>query len=203
MDSEEYIKIKDLDVEYKSDKEFGLDYDELLEKEGDSVYQFQPIKDSNRCTIMKVGKFVKIPSILCNEFDLNKKIRCLITSSLYSIIKLEENEKQCRFNMKRIIINDKSMNGKLSQIGCIMLNFNTFVHIQNKNNGTVLYYLSTKYHLNELDGFFSISFHYEDKVINLEIIKKYLGDIEMLEKMIYYLSSPNVYKIINDFVVNK
>jgi len=118
--------------------------------------------------------------------------------SLYQVFfsanELKELENNCRFNMQRIIVNYN--NGQtLIPIGCLSLNFHTFDHKQ--NDKSILDYVSTN-----LKGFFSIMFHYENKVMRLENIREYLGNARMVELMIYYLISDEVQSKIRTLINN-
>ncbi len=185
MDNE-YIDISKLKVNY---------LDENYEEKNDPVYQVQPIINTNKATIMEVGKFKKVPEVLINQFDLSPKERCLILSSIFNKNDLQKISKKCSFSIIRILVNYNS-GKKLKPIGCLMLFFHTFAHY--KKSICITEYLSSEDNIVKLDGYFSISFHYDEKKIILENSREYCGTPKMIDKMIAYLCYPKIKNIIQN-----
>ena len=107
-------------------------------------------------------------------------------------------ETNCSFPLIKIIVNKNNNNSVLNPIGCMILFFHTFVHVKNKQS--IENYISTTQNKVWLDGFFSISFHFNDKKILLENIKENPGMINLIDKMIEHLTSYNIQQVLNDLI---
>jgi hypothetical protein len=174
---EDYINLKDIPINTTN----TTNTDETF-----SVYQIQSINDNNY--IMEVGKCNNMVDIIINEFNINSKIKCIIVSTIIDKEGLINSSTTCKFNMIKIIINNKSY---------MILNFNFSDHI--KNNKTIIDYISNKTNSIKLKGFFSISFHYNNKYINLENFETFNNINDVITKMINYLFEKQIYDIITSF----
>ena len=95
------------------------------------------------------------------------------------------------FPMIKILINHNN-DDKLNPIACLLLNFNS--------NKSVLNNISTIDNKINLEGFFTISFHFAEKYTNLEKFNQYTGEKKMIEKMIYYLLTNEIQDLINELL---
>lgn len=188
MSSEEYIKVDNLHIE-STDTNF--DQNEILEKDCFDVYQLQPIKNSNNCLILKVGKCIDLPLIMINQFDFEYDTICFIISPLYTSDGIVNNILQ----QKELLIKNKSI---MKDIATLKLNF-----IMTNNNGNnIKELISTNENDNIIEGYYTISFSYKDKTILLEKLDKFKGDLQMFEKMLYHLSTPKIKNIIKNLTKN-
>ncbi|AYV82305.1 MAG: hypothetical protein Homavirus28_1, partial [Homavirus sp.] len=134
------------------------------------------VDSKNYACIMEVGKITNTGDIMINKFDLNKKIRCIMVSTIYNKEQLIEASNTCRFNMIKIIINYND-GQKLIPICYMTLNFNFFDHIKEKKS--IINYISTKNSIIKLNGIYYISLHYTDnisrKYVRLKNFETYLG----------------------------
>ena len=200
-DNDKYINLNNISVDFVNDN-FGDELDDDFEcnneesneesnENRDFIYQVQGFNGDKFAKIMKVGYIEnEIPSILINKFDFKKNYECMILSTLFSKQDLEIYADSCRFNMIKILINyNKKKN--LVPLGSLEYNFNFFDH--KKNGNKIDEYISDNTgNFIKLRGFYSITFHYENKFINLETFKEYLGEIKVLDKLIYHLSSDHI-----------
>lgn len=203
MSDSEYISLKDISI--RSVDEY-FDKDLELDESGEPVYQIQSelldnsISSSRTC-IMKVGLFLKTPTVLIHKFDLTPKVRCLVVSELYSESDIITAAAVCRFNMIKLVVNFiKSKNDDtLVPIGCILLSFNTFDH-KVKKKSIMEYVSSNKDSIQELNGFWTVSFHFKNKMIVLEKYKSYQGTQQMIDNMIKHIADKDVRDIIDQLV---
>jgi hypothetical protein len=171
-DSDEYIDLSKLDSQYV-DSKYDMtedDYNEILNTNGKTVYQLQPIENENYCYIYQVGKMIKLTDIIINEFQLDKILECFIISKLYTLEQLNSISNQCQFCILQITVNRKDR-----PICHIRFNFHTFDHKQSCK--PISKYLSTNTNKIKCKGFYSITFHYNNKRINLESMKNYIGNV--------------------------
>jgi hypothetical protein len=185
MSSEKYIKVDDINIE-TTDNDF--DKNELLENEGFDVYQLQPIKKSNNCLFLKVGKCIELPLIMINQFDFDYNTTCFIISPLYTNDDLENNI----FQQKEILIKNKST---MKDIANLKLNFTI-------NNNNIKELISTKENNKIIEGYYTICFCYKNKTILLEKIDKFNSDIIMFEKMLFHLNTFKIKNIIENLIKN-
>lgn len=194
---DEYISISELNINKNKENEtLGEDYYESeLNKTGKPVYQIQPCDNKNHIFIRQVGLFTKIPSILINKFNISDKIHCVLTSNFHDANSMETGISESRFIMMRMIINH-DVSSNLKPIGCMNIYFNLTKNLDNYND-----YISDKNNLKKINGDFSITFNYNDKYVLLEEMPKYLGNYEMLERMIYHISTDEIKEILNKLIL--
>ncbi len=189
---EEFVSLENLG---KKINFVDKDHDIII---NDPVYQVQGIHKTRKAYIMEVGKFNNPPEILINKFDISLKERCIITSSIFSLDDLKSLETKCSFPMIKIIVNYN--NGRvLNPVGSIMLFFHTYEHI--RNSVSIIDHLSTSDTKKELDGYFSISFHFKEKKIALENLKEFIGISKLIDKMIGHLASPKIRNIVDNLLI--
>ncbi len=196
---EEYINVSELDInknKENSNETLGEDYYESnLNKMGKPIYQIQPCDNKSHIFIRQVGLFTKVPSILINKFNISDKIHCVLTSNFHDIDSMETSLSESRFIMMRMLINHDASNS-LKPIGCMNIYFNMKKALDNYND-----HISDKDNLKKINGYFSITFNYNDKYVLLEEISKYLGNYEMLERMIYHISTDEIKEILNNLTL--
>ena len=153
--TDKYINLSDLKANKIDDH-----YD------GYPVYQIQPDVHNSRAVIIEVGRFKKgdVPDIIINKFDVSTKQRCIMASSIYSLDELKNIETTCSFPLIKIVVSHNN-ESKLNPVGCMILFFHTFNHSKDKRS--IESYISTNNDKIWLDGFFSISFHFNDKKVIL------------------------------------
>lgn len=192
-DKEEYINVSNLKKNFVND-----DYDP--ENNTEWVYQFQPKDKTNKSLIMGVGQFTNVeyvPDIMINQFNISDKQSCIITSFVYNKKELIDMEKECNFPLIKIVINHNHDN-ELLPIGCLMLVYHTFNHIQAKKS--IINYLSDSKNKIYMEGFFSFSFHFKDKKMVLEKFKEINNISKSINKMIEYLVSTEIRETIDQLV---
>jgi hypothetical protein len=195
-DEDEFINLEDI-IPTVTFKDENFDKDAELDDTGESCYQIQSNDNTNTSIILEVGKFTEIPSILINKFDMSPKIRCIISSCFYDTNSLVSVESLCKFSMLKLLVNYN--NGQtLNPLGCLLLNFNTFDHKVKKKS--IVHYLSNKSSKIDLEGFWTVSFHFEEKMIMFEKYKEYLGNNMMIEQLMKYLFDDRVQSIIDRLV---
>lgn len=186
----------------KKDENLVKDNDDINLK---SVYQIQGMVDTDRCRIMEVGRFNKLPNIEITQFATPNKLRCILVSCMFDKEKLEQNADSCCFDMIKVVINAQK-GEKLHPIAYLSFNANIFTHKQDGKN--ILEYVLTRDSLekqhndDKLKTFFSTKFHCNNKTVVLDKFKKYPGENSMVEKLISYLTDENV-KIVLDNTVSK
>lgn len=190
MSDQEYINLSDLKVNYIDDH-----HDE--ENLGQPAYQIQPQPNTDKAIIIEVGKLAEQTDILINQFNISSNEKCIITSSIYHLNDLKELESDCKFPLIKIYVNYNNQK-KLIPIGCMILFFHTYVHIKEKKG--IDEYLSTKDNKKLLSGFYSISFHFDNKKIIMENTKEISTIMVMIDKMIEYLASQKIRDVIQDLI---
>lgn len=188
MDTDEYVNLSDLNANYVNDH-----HEDPTKGGGELAYQIQPEPNTNRANIMAVGRLSERTDILINQFNIDTKTNCVITSSIYYLTDLKELEADCRFPLIKIYVNYKD-GEQLKLIGCMILFFHTFVHLKEKRG--IDEYISEKDNRVSLNGFFSISFHFGNQKIMMENMRESLGMNVMIDKMITYLTSDKMRGVI-------
>jgi len=195
-DQDEFVSIETLNHNHINEKYLDESNQEELEDGSIYIYQLQAKKNNTNAIIIKAGIIKEPHDVLIKEFDIDK-FRCFMVSKLYTLGQLQQSDEYCRFNMIRIIIYNKNQN--TTPFAQLCYNFNTFVHKQ--NNKSIIEYLSEPTKKIELYGFFSVTLHYNEnsnpKYINLENIKKYCGQNEMMITLTKWLLDKQVKEILN------
>lgn len=180
-----------------------------------SVYQVQPIKNTNSAIILKIGELNNRADVLINKFYLFDNVKCNIVSTIYDIGELNDLKLNdyINFNIIKILINHEKGKNNSCQIAKIMFNFVYYVnnndnnHNNNhneknngKNNSKINNYLSEKNNVKKLDGSFEITFHFNKKKIVLEKLNKFDDINDIIEKMIMHISSSRIKNIITNII---
>src|SRR5438128_1295887 len=115
METDEYVNLSELNANYVDDHHND-------QTDGEPAYQIQPEPNTNRASIMEVGRLSQQTDILINQFNIDTETRCIITSSIYHLKDLKELESDCRFPLIKIYVNYNDKD-KLTLIGCMILFF--------------------------------------------------------------------------------
>lgn len=158
--TKEYIKVSD--IKRTSEKIPNI-----------KIYQFQPQDNKDTCLIKHVADLADTLDVKLGQFKLGKN-NCLISNPLY---KEEDLNKTPTYVIQKIIVTNKKQ-----PIGCLMYSFNTFTHI---NENTPL----SQYIDSPVKGFFTITYHFDGKKIQLGNYTKCLNSEELMEVMIGHLMS--------------
>jgi len=178
--------------EYVAFDELKHNTDEVCETV--TIYQFQSIKNENKCKIQEVGYFPNVFDTLINKFEYNDK-KCMLLGCLYNLDILVKNQTSCTFPMFKLIVNGKKRN-----ICCITYNFHTFDHMKNKNIDKYINDTTMNNEIMALTGFYSMKLHY---CIDGNDLCKYLDKYQesmkpdvIFETMIEYLTNEEINKLL-------
>jgi hypothetical protein len=163
-----------------------------------SVYQIQPLKNTSYAIIKEVGKFEESLDILINTFEISTREKNIIVSIAMSKKDLVYIENKFRFPIFKLTTNYN--NGqRLKPVSAMFFNFHTFEHHQSNIDGdSICNYLTNKDAVDKkLNGYYSISFHFNENKIILEKFKTCDNTILMIDKMIEYLASDKIREIVN------
>lgn len=140
------------------------------------IYQIQAINNQPFASIIKVGNMVEPNDILIKKFTIYDNYTCFIISKLYSIEHIKELHNHKLFQMVKInICNDAGVICHLAFNFC-------------PTGATSL--------LNNLEGYFSVTLHYDNKYTVLEELKTYCGNESMMIKLTEYLLSDKVQDVL-------
>jgi len=199
---QDYINIKDVIQKEDLDDNKKQELEQEINKADLDVYQIQPKDNNNIAKILKVGKFTKKPSVLIAKHELENNIKILLISCLYTNQELlDENSS---FNIIKLLVckikenqeedlaenQEEDLTENLNPICCLILSFNFFDHITKKQH-------ITNFLDQDLQGFFSITFFYDDKKIILKRYKTYTSYNNMIEELLTFYSSEYIQIIIN------
>lgn len=154
-----------------------------------SVFQVQGTDNTSTAVIMKVGCLENPHDVLINDFKLLNKYKCYIVSRLFSQEELETLKYHKIHQMIKIIICKlgDDMNIPLCYL---CFNFNAFELPES--------YISTRETKIELNGQYTITFHFQkdndNKYKVLKTYEKFIGKEDMINKLIKYLFDENVLK---------
>ncbi|ARF09711.1 hypothetical protein Indivirus_2_90 [Indivirus ILV1] len=151
------------------------------------VFQVQGKNDTSFAIIMKVGYLENPHDVLINEFKLLDKYKCYIVSRLFCQSELDMLKENKIHQMIKIIICrlGDDMNIPLSYL---CFNFNAYEIPEN--------YISTQENKIELNGQYTITFHFQKDSQNkykiLRSYEKFMGKDAMLNKLVKCLFDENV-----------
>jgi hypothetical protein len=180
------MNLKDIPV--TNNINYDDEFDEL--EEGEYIYQFQPLEDKNLGALVIVGKTLNHSDIMINKFDYKKKTKCHLVSCLYNEAELEKIQSTCIFPIikltafdEKTTFNKNKCKTKLQLYGILQYNFHTFHHTQDKNH-IINFASDDKEDLNELKGFYSITFHKNEKMVYMAKYKEALTRTNMIKTLI-------------------
>lgn len=161
--TEEYINITNIKNDIENDIELN-----------NEIYQIQII-NKNTGKIVHIGDCISNMDVIINEFKLDEIYNCIIISKLYTENELKEDNKIGIFKLIKIIINKK--NNPIIEF--------SYCFYFKKNN--IMDYISKKNEIKEIDGKYIIIKNDWKKIEIIEEIEEKNNEIEILEKLIYYV----------------
>lgn len=163
---EEFIKITDLNSSSSKTNNVETNDDSI------DIYQVQAIDNKSNVSIVKIGSMTNPHDVLIKKFTLYDKYDCYIISKLYSIEQINELFVNKIFPMVRlnICINNNNV------IGYLTFNFCSKSETTNT----------------QVEGTFSITFHYNTKYIILETLNTFCGVDTMMLKLTEHLLSDTI-----------
>lgn len=184
---DEYVNIKDLDIEHVDAK---LDTEDCALP----VYQLQPIDNTNKCVFMEVGKFSKSPSVFINKFKFLSDSQCTILGCLYTDEEFKLLADICMFPIFRILITKEGV----GNIGNVILYFSTTVH-QDQNKDIMDFTTGRNDLKKEVIGKYTLTFHHDVESTELILGEKneYIDTGSMIEWMIESLHSNELLDYLN------
>ena len=166
--------------------------DELLEENGESVYQIQGLLGTNSAYLIEVGKAMQIPHILIKEFNDGVYFRINILSTLLHRSDLEDSEVACRLPLLRLQVGNQKNE---TEIASIIFMFHSFEHIKKKIS--ILELSSTHDNKIPINGYFSIVVFIGGNYHVIKNLKTFPGNKNMLKELIdgYYEYKMDLYKM--------
>jgi len=159
-----------------------------------NIYQLQSQKNSDHCSIVKVGIMQETSDVLITNFDLFGKYKCYFVSKIYDIKGLKDIENTATFEIIKILI----CNNNNLPIAKLCYNFHTFVHLQ--DNKSITEYMSELNNLIKLKGHYTITLHFrekeKDKYIKLNSSSVFIGHDCILEELTKWLLDENVQQLL-------
>ena len=169
-----------------------INYNDSLNEvdEGEYVYQFQPTEKEKFGTLVTVGKTLNHSDVMVNKFDYKKNIKCHLLSCLYNKFELSSIQSVCIFPILKLNVFTEKKKYKSNKCAIklnlesnLQYNFHTFEHIQKKTD-IINFSSDDKNKLNDLKGFYSITFHKDNKMTYLEKYKEALTNSDMIKMLI-------------------
>jgi len=188
----EYIKLSDLKKE--NDSNYDGSREKELKDNKKKVYQIQPTKGSNEVNIMIVGNLIEQSDVFVNKFDLNKFIECVIVSCLYNKEKIQDDYESNEYNILKILVNQK-INEKRIKIGTMVINF-----MAEEKNVEILEMLKNEKDVLKLKGKFSLDYYYKTSKLKLKEYDTFIGKIDIMSEMMYYLNIEKMSKIFEETI---
>ncbi len=179
---EEYIDISSLPINFV--KESYVDHLK--------AFQIQPQDYTATAIIMEIGRLANdnVNTLIC-EFN-TPDYHLAIVNCIHTLNSLQETASTYRFPIIRLIVS-KQILDKYMPVGELHLNFHTFVH----RNSAIDEHLSTISEPESLSGYFSLTLHYDDKLMILETYKKWVTTKKMIDIMVGYVLDTEVKQILN------
>ena len=198
---EEFVDISKLEATYDKQLDLGDSDDEGEgSEEKKPVYQIQGVTGESNGYLMEIGKATNVSTIMINEFELSP----LFTGRLLSFVFQEERLKDPKENtwvpMIRLqILKTPKKRRDVNQpipptedLGSFIFSFHTFDHL--KQNKQLFDLRSTHTNRTKLSGFFSIKFHCQKGVQNIETVEKFPGNRFICHKLVEYGTSVDTKK---------
>ena len=170
----------------------NVNYDDAFDELEDAeyVYQFQPNENEASGALVTVGKTLNHSDIMINKFDYKKNTKCHLVSCLYNETELRKIQTVCIFPIIKLNIfeekttfNKNKCKTKLQLCETVQYNFHTFQHTQEQMD-IINFASDDKEQLNELRGFYSITFHKNDKIVYMAKYKEALARQDMIKTII-------------------
>lgn len=206
MNNEEFISLASIKSN-KINHKFVDEHDDInelndLNENSIHVFQVQGIENTAYGLIMKVGMMKQIHDVLIKEFDISSQFKCYMISRIYDTESLKRLNATGRIQM--IKVNICHNNDTITPIASLCYNFNTFSHLENKDN--IINYTSDNVNKKNLYGFYSITLHFKEKenenhkYVNIQDQQTFPGKTQMLIDLTKWLLDDKVKNILNKLI---